>query len=181
MKNFLIAAVALMGTSMVSAMPIEADTSLVAAGVFDLGSSPATGSPSEVAKRARLGYTFSVRSGQLNKCAGAPPSCTFQHCFVPRLVDSNGNRVAGAVTTNDKDWNCAAIQVKSPEYARYNLKFTEVGGCNKPVSMGPVSYCFDGKDGRTVHFPGWGYDGKSGWCHVEGTDGVGTASCYVGF
>lgn len=56
MKNLLIAALALVGTSMVGASPVDMETSLAPA------------SPFEVDKRARLGYAFYVRSGQLKKC-----------------------------------------------------------------------------------------------------------------
>lgn len=75
MKNFLIAAFALVGTSMVGASPIDVGTSLVAASVFDVATSPAS-----VDKRARLGYNFYIGSGQFNKCVGNGPypTCTFQ-------------------------------------------------------------------------------------------------------
>jgi hypothetical protein len=38
----------------------------------------------------------------------------YKTLFRARLVDSNGNRVAGAVITDRKDCNCTSISVKVP-------------------------------------------------------------------
>ncbi|KAF4997569.1 hypothetical protein FGRMN_3774 [Fusarium graminum] len=118
-----------------------------------LGSTVVSANPVELSKRVT--YTFKVNSGQVQMCApsGSTVNCTFQTCWVPRLIDGDGNVIAGAAGEDDKDWN--------------------IGG--------GVTFCTDGDDGRVAHSPSFVLDGKPGWCNMDGPDDVGIASCTLGF
>ncbi|KAF5679421.1 hypothetical protein FHETE_838 [Fusarium heterosporum] len=145
-----------------------------------LGATLASANPVELSKRVT--YTFKVNSGQVQKCApsGSTVNCTFQTCWVPRLIDGDGNVIAGAASEDDKDWKCASID-DVPDYSFYNIKFTEVS-CDKPYSIGGgVTFCTGGDGGRVAHFPTFVLDGKPGWCNMDGPDDVGIASCTLGF
>ncbi|KAI5460651.1 hypothetical protein BGZ63DRAFT_425146 [Mariannaea sp. PMI_226] len=127
-------------------------------------------------------YTFEINAGQIQKFGLGGPSVNtaWQYCFVGRLTDQNGSVIAGAATKDDKDWVCAQM-VGRPPTAIYSLKYSQVT-CDRPLPIGGgVSFCTDGADGKTAHFPGFVVDGKQGWCVLQGDDASGYSSCTMLF